>query len=78
MPAETWRRLHQVAAGAAAEFEDGAARRHGKAVDQPVAAEQIIFAGEIVDVALVAVDAVHQIRMAVHPPRSCHAPPAFT
>ena len=55
---------HKIAAGAAAEFQHGAAWRHIEPGDHAVAAEQIIFAGQVVDMALVAVDAVHQRRMA--------------
>ncbi|MNZ84009.1 hypothetical protein D3C78_1027530 [compost metagenome] len=53
----------QVAAGAAADFQQGAALRHVEAGNGSVATEKVIFAGNIVDMPLVAIHAVHQARM---------------
>ena len=65
---------HDVAAGAAAELEHRAARRHVQPGEHPVAAEQVVFAGQVVDVALTAIDAVHQRGVAVGMVDRAHQP----
>ncbi|ESW87896.1 hypothetical protein X773_04290 [Mesorhizobium sp. LSJC285A00] len=62
-----------VAAGAAAKFEHSAIRRHIQPGYHLVAAKQIVFAGQVVDVALPAVDAVHQFGMIGRQPARAHA-----
>src|SRR4051794_8695228 len=49
----------KVAPGAAADVENGLARSGVELRDQPVAAEQVVFAGEVVDVLLRPVHPVH-------------------
>ena len=39
-----------------------AAGRRIEAVDQMVAAEQVVLSGQVVDVALMAIDPIHQLR----------------
>ncbi len=56
------RRRDQIAAGAATQFQDGCALGQLEAFDQPVAPEKVIFPGQIVEMALVAVDRIHQPR----------------
>ena len=53
---------HEVARRCRSRFEHPAARRRRQPCDQPVAAQQVIFAGEVVDMALAPVDPVHQMR----------------
>ena len=55
------RRHDQIARGAAADLEHAAAGRRRQPMDQPVAAQQVVFAREVVDVALAAIDPVHQL-----------------
>ncbi len=71
-------RLHQIAAGAAADLQHRGTGRRCERGDHRIAAEQIIFARGVVDAEppLVAVDAVHQQRVVgtcihgVHPRRT--------
>ncbi|MCY1176184.1 hypothetical protein D9M73_164470 [compost metagenome] len=66
-------RRDQVAPSAAADFQHAAAGRRRDAFDQRIASEQIIFAGQIIDMALRPIDRIHMSGMArvdrgcVHP-----------
>ena len=51
---------HEVARCAAADFADMIGLADGELFDQPVAAEQIVLAGEIVDVPLMTVHLIHR------------------
>ena len=54
---------NEVPAGAAADLEHMALRRHAEPRDHAVTTEQVVFAGDVVDMPLVAVDRVHQPAM---------------
>ena len=55
-------RRHQIAAGAAADFQHMISARRIEAADQEIAAEQIIAAREIVDIPLAAIHPIHRDR----------------
>ncbi|KQZ81360.1 hypothetical protein ASD64_10215 [Mesorhizobium sp. Root157] len=57
-------RSDKIAAGAAAEFQYRGIRWRIQSSDKAVATKQVIFAGEVVDMALPAVDTIHQGGMA--------------
>ena len=56
----TMRHRDQVARGAAADLQHAPPGGRREALDQPVSAQQVVFAAEIVDVALAAIDPVHE------------------
>ena len=53
-------REHEVAAGAAAEFQHAAAGRHVEMADQAIAAQKVELSRGVVDMALPPIDRVHQ------------------
>jgi hypothetical protein len=57
-------RDRKVASRTASKFQNGVAGCRVQPLDQPVAAEEVVFAGQIIDVPLTAVDAVHERGMA--------------
>ena len=60
----------EVACGAAADLEHGAAVGRRELRDEAVAPEQEVFAGEVVEMTLMPVDPVHQVGR--RRPPSCH------
>ena len=52
----------EVARRPTADLQYPSTGRRLQAIDQPVAPQQIVFAAEIVDVTLVTIDAIHQLR----------------
>ena len=61
---ETIADQRQIAAGAAADFQNAGASWNVELADQRVAAEQIIFAGKVVEMPLGAIHPVHAVGMA--------------
>ncbi len=71
------RHERQIAPRSAAQLQHRAAFRYVQPADQPVAPKQIIFARQVVDMALAAIDAVHQAGVAGGL-RHGHSQAAFT